>query len=457
MVGLGAGTDDAAEIRTALSVCPDTTSFAELGSTVSSLQTTSDSLNVSIANGVFVDEAFSLNPDYVSDLSQGLGASPPTSVDFVNSATDAKNTINAFVSANTNGIIPAILSKDPEPDTVLFLVNALYFGAKWITTFDMAYPQKFRDPSQGVEGWAQMMTETMYVSLARGGTYSAISLPYRPEGGGYEMLIIKPEGCVVEGDGDGAQPIRLAQLIGHDCLDSLLDDAITKTSSDVTPMERTKVAIPRWHIKWRAEETLMTSLKSMGMNKVFSPNDADLSGIPADGDANLYVSQVAHMADVKVNEQGTEAAAATSIGISVTSMPVEPPQEFRADEPFVYAILHRPTATILFAGWVNMDSLEMEGPITDVEATADDVDVCSSAGPTCLPPTTAKEDDGQNPDATTNGDEETETNGDEETNGGSGEEDETANSSSRLHWDIASITVTSLLAFVALSAVMFEY
>jgi hypothetical protein len=222
-------------------------------------------------------------------------------------------------------------------------------------------------------------------------------------------------------------------------------------------MERTKVTMPRFHVKWRAEETLMTSLKSMGMSKIFSPTDADLSGIPAGGDANLYVSQVAHMADVKVNEQGTEAAAATSIGISVTSMPVDPPQEFRADEPFVYAIFHRPTATILFAGWVNMDSLEMEGPITDIEETTDGVVVCSSAGPTCLPPTTAKEEDGQNPD---DGNEEVtdmETNGDEDTNGDSAEEDATTNSSSRLHWDIASFTVTSLLAFVVLSAIMCDY
>ena len=195
------------------------------------------------------------------------------------------------------------------------------------------------------------------------------------------MLIIKPGGCKLTDDGS---PIGLNELINGDsgiCLDGLLADAIARTGE--AELTRTAVTIPRFQIKWRAEETLKTALKSLGLNKVFSPTEADLSGIPADPNAQLFVSQVVHQVDVRVNEQGTEAAAATGLGISVTSLPVAPPDEFTANEPFIYAILHRPSSTILFSGWVNMDALEIDSSIMPIEESGDNAPICSSAGPTC--------------------------------------------------------------------------
>jgi len=383
MIGQGAGAVDAAEIQDTMVRCPlvENAKFSDLGEAANALQVASTDLNVSIANGVFVDEAFPLNQAYVDALEDSFGA-PATEVNYQADATAAKDIINSFVSNNTNGVIPQILSSDPDPDTVLFLVNAMYFGAKWVKPFKDTRPQQFSDPARGEYAYAQMMSETISVPLVQdGGVYSAISLPYRPSGGGYEMLIIKPGGCKLTDDGN---PIRLSELIngeGGVCLDGLLADAIARTGdADLT---RTGVTIPRFQIKWRAEETLKTALKSLGLNKVFSPTAADLSGIPADSSAKLFVSQVVHQVDVRVNELGTEAAAATGLGISVTSFPVAPPPEFRADEPFIYAILHRPSSTILFSGWVNMDALEIDSSIMPIDESSDNAPVCSSAAPAC--------------------------------------------------------------------------
>ena len=387
MIGRGAGPGDAAEIQDAMARCPveddGEFSYEYLGEAANALQVTSPDLNVSIANGVFVDESFPLNQAYVDALEDSFGAIA-TEVNYQTDAAAARDLINSFVSNNTNGIIPKILSNDPDPDTVLFLVNALYFGAKWVKPFEDAQPQKFSDPARGQYAYAQMMKETIsvpLVPLVDGGVYSAISLPYRPSDSGYEMLIIKPGGCKTTDDGG---PIRLNELINGEsggCLDGLLADAIARTGD--AALTRTSVIIPRFQIKWRAEETLKTALKSLGLNKIFSPTEADLSGIPEDPSAQLFVSQVVHQVDVRVNEQGTEAAAATGLGISVTSLPIAPPAEFRADEPFIYAILHRPSSTILFSGWVNMDALEIDSSIMPIEESSDSVPICSSTGPAC--------------------------------------------------------------------------
>lgn len=282
MIGQGAGAVDAAEIQDAMARCPvkDDGEFSDLGEAANALQVTSPDLNVSIANGVFVDESFPLNQAYVDALEDSFGAIA-TEVSYQTDAAAARDLINSFVSDNTNGIIPKILTNDPDPDTVLFLVNALYFGAKWVKPFEDAYPQKFSDPARGQYAYAQMMKETISVPLVDGGVYSAISLPYRPSGSGYEMLIIKPGGCKVTDDDVG--PIRLNELINGEsggCLDGLLADAIARTGD--AALTRTSVIIPRFLIKWRAEETLKTALKSLGLNKIFSPTEADLSGIPED-------------------------------------------------------------------------------------------------------------------------------------------------------------------------------
>lgn len=411
MIGQGAGAVDAAEIQDTMARCPSLgeNGFVDLGESANALQVTSPDLNVSIANGVFVDEAFPLNRAYVDVLEDSFGA-PATQVNYQSDATAARDLINSFVSNHTNGIIPQILSSDPDPDTVLFLVNALYFGAKWVKPFEDAYPRKFSDPARGEYAFAQMMTETISVPLVQdGGVYSAVSLPYRPSGSGYEMLIIKPGGCKMTDDGN---PIGLNELINGEseiCLDGLLADAIARTGE--AELTRTAVTIPRFQIKWRAEETLKTALKSLGLNKVFSPTEADLSGIPADPNVQLFVSQVVHQVDVRVNEQGTEAAAATGLGISVTSLPVAPPDEFTANEPFIYAILHRPSSTILFSGWVNMDALEIDSPIMPIEESNGNVPVCSSAGPTCSGELVEEKDGDDNNEKNVGGDPDTSSDG----------------------------------------------
>jgi serpin B len=91
-------------------------------------------------------------------------------------------------------------------------------------------------------------------------------------------------------------------------------------------------------------------LKSMGMTDAFAPGAADLSGM--NGGRDLFISAVVHEAYVEVNEEGTEAAAATGVAISLTSVPIDRPPVFRADHPFLFVIRHKQTGSILFIGRV---------------------------------------------------------------------------------------------------------
>ena len=166
------------------------------------------------------------------------------------------------------------------------------------------------------------MHRTGRLGYVQGEGFRAVELPY--EGNALSMLVVLPDAI----DGLGA----VEQTLDFAWVDRIRPQPVA-------------LALPRFKAEYRVE--LARPLAALGMPSAFS-GDADFSGISTE--AKLALSQVIHQAFVDVNEEGTEAAAATAVIAARTSVAVAPPIEFRVDHPFLFAIRHQPSGSILFLG-----------------------------------------------------------------------------------------------------------
>ncbi len=291
------------------------------------LQTTDPKVTLTIANSLWSDQDFSFNPDFLNSNSQYFDAeiSP---LDFTDP--NSVDTINQWVNDNTNGEITEIL-KEISSDEVLFLINAIYFKGSWQTEFD---PTKTRDSdfhlSDGTTKQVPMMVREGKYPFYYSKDFQAVSLPY----------------------GDGKIGMYIFLPSADSDLDTFLDSLNTESWENWIPELREQkiwVQIPKFKLEYRAD--LSDVLKALGMEVAFDKNQADFSRMSSDSD--LYISRVDHKAVVEVNEEGTEAAAVTNIGIAVTSLP----PQFIADRPFFFAIRDNETGSVLFMGTV-VDPLE---------------------------------------------------------------------------------------------------
>jgi serpin B len=275
---------------------------------------------------VFVDRRFQgdLRPAYLNLLAREYGARVST-VSFDGPA--ATRTINRWVAEQTRDRIRTLFEQ-LERDTVLVLANAVYLKAVWAQQFDRSStrPGPFTTPGGGAVTVPVMREALQDVAYARTAEWERVTLPYL--GGELAMRIVLPTRVVT----DAAQ------------LTPLLRDATASTARD----RRTTVSLtlPRWDARTRLD--LKPALEALGMGAAFT-GTADFSGI-AEGE-DLFVGQARHQADVTVDEEGTEAAAATGISMRVVGA-IPPGVPVRVDRPFVWAVVHEPTGTPVFAGHV---------------------------------------------------------------------------------------------------------
>jgi serine protease inhibitor len=246
-------------------------------------------------------------------------------------APDAAPTINGWVNDQTRGRIPSIVP-DPIPGgIVMYLINAVYFKGTWVTQFDKSRtaPGPFT-----LAGGATVSTPLMRFSdeawVRAGGDASVRVLDLRYGGGAYSMTIVMPR------DPDGMDSL-LAGLTRDRW------DAWIAGLDSVSAM----VVMPRFKLEYGIR--LNDALKALGMGVAFTPcpaasDCADFTRMrPA---RDLFISDVMHKTFVDVNEEGTEAAAATSVGIGITAVPAP----LLIDRPFLFAIRERFSGTILFLG-----------------------------------------------------------------------------------------------------------
>jgi serpin B len=251
-------------------------------------------------------------------------------VDFVQQTEAARKEINDWVARQTadkiKDLIPAGVL---DAMTRLVLTNAIYFKGDWANQFQ-AEATKDEDffLAGGGKAKVPLMHQKRSYPYAEDGDLQALELPYK--GNELAMLVLLPR----KADG-------LAELEK-----SLSAERIADLRSKLRPREA-QVYLPKF--KLETSFSLNDTLSALGMKQPFDPAAADFSGM--DGKKDLYISAVIHKAFVDVNEQGTEAAAATGVVMALRSMPrPQPPVVFRADHPFVFAICDRRDGSVLFLG-----------------------------------------------------------------------------------------------------------
>ena len=274
-----------------------------------------------IANSVWYRNTFSVEKSFLDVLKASFNAQTYAE-DFTNTATVGK--INNWASDNTNGKIKKVIEQI-EPAHVMFLMNALYFKGDWKIPFKV---ENTRDENfAGTTGTksVKMMSMQEKVKYAKRSNYQALELAYG--GGNYVMTIILPEGKTSVGE-----------------IINTMSANEWKSLNTALAEQKVIVGLPKFTVEY--ETNLNSVLSKMGMPTMFT-DLADLSKIsPPAG--KLKVGFVKQNTFVTVDEKGTEAAAVTTIGVELTSMPILP--EFICNRPFAFFISEKQSNTILFAG-----------------------------------------------------------------------------------------------------------
>ncbi|HEX6304021.1 MAG TPA: serpin family protein [Anaerolineales bacterium] len=290
-------------------------------------ETEGEPFQLNIANAVWGQQGLPIKEPYLNTLAGQYGAGLRV-VDFAQDPEGARQRVNDWVAEKTEERISDILPVGAiDAATRLVLANAIYFNAGWLFPFDPAATQE--QPFNLLDG-AQISVPMMHLNTVRapyyqGNGYQAILLPYTGEK--VDMLVILPERGQFETVQEG---------MSVDLLDQVRAQA---EIHDVT------LSMPKFDFE--TDVNLPDLFKEMGMTAPFSSGAADFSGIVEDG--GLYISAAVHKGMIKVDELGTEAAAATVIGMAESAMPSA---EMTLDRPFIFAILERETGTILFLGRV---------------------------------------------------------------------------------------------------------
>ncbi len=283
-------------------------------------------VDLSITNSIWSRQDYEVEKHFI-DLSKEYFLAQITNLDFSDPASVGK--INSWVSSNTHNRIDKIIDQI-DADAVMFLINAIYFKGTWKYSFD-----KSKTTSQpfyltnGSSTDASMMDQDADLPFFRGEHYSAVSLPYGA--GNFIMTIVLPD----EGTGINS----LIKGLDHDEWQKIIAVA------DGRPA-KVHVQLPKFRFSF--EEMLNDVLKSMGAAVAFDPENADFSGINSTG--GLYISKVKHKSFIEVNEEGTEAAAVTSVQINLTSIGSSP--QFIANRPFMFVIMEKSSGAVLFTGKV---------------------------------------------------------------------------------------------------------
>ena len=307
-------------------------SYAELQQV---LQTSDPKVTLTIANSLWAHNAngdFTFYPEFLQQNKEFFNAKI-SELNLRDPNTPSQ--INQWIDSNTNGKIRKIIDKIDE-ETGLLLLNAIYFKGEWKTEFE---PSRTQDDTfyleTGQEKSVPMMRRTDNYAYYQGVNFQVVSLPY---GNGYMSMYI-------------FLPSHESNL--NTLLDDLNAESWENSVSQVVEQE-VYVQIPKFELEYSID--LSDTLKELGMEIAFDKQQADFSRMAYSPTGQLlrqWIQKVTQKTYVKVNEEGTEAAAVTAVevGVGIESVPAPPP-EFIADRPFFYAIYDNDIKTVLFMGTV---------------------------------------------------------------------------------------------------------
>uniref|UniRef100_A0A3Q1JBM7 Serpin domain-containing protein n=1 Tax=Anabas testudineus TaxID=64144 RepID=A0A3Q1JBM7_ANATE len=287
---------------------------------------------VLIANGLFTQEGFSLQPGFVSQTKKNFECQT-RNLDFSNPK-KAANEINEWVSNKTKGHISSLIKPDMLDSalTRLVAVNSIYFKGLWMSRFlpENTKPRPFTT-ADGQTLMVPMMSQLSVFNICvdatpEGQKYKVIELPY--QGNGISMLIVLPT----------EEDSSLSSFIPH------INTATVRNWPKLLRMRKINLVIPKFAAE--AEVDLKAPLSALGITDMFSPDKADFSYL---GLESVHVSKALQKAKIEVNEDGTKATAATTAILLARSSP----PWIMVDRPFLFLIRHNTTGTILFMGQIN--------------------------------------------------------------------------------------------------------
>ncbi|MGD2147253.1 MAG: serpin family protein [Anaerolineae bacterium] len=282
---------------------------------------------LNIANAIWGQMDYAFLDAFLDTLAENYGAGLRV-LDFANAPDASRVTINDWVSEETEGKIENLIPQGTiDPLTRLVLTNAIYFNAAWANPFQEEATQDgtftLLDGSQST---VPMMRQTEAFAYHKGKGYQAVELPY--DGHEMSMVILLPD------EGEFAS--------FEDTLDA------EKANTIVDSLKRGQVALTMPRFEFDSEFGLNEALGAMGMSAAFS-GGADFSGMT--GTRELFISDVVHKAFVSVDEEGTEAAAATAVIMKLAAV-AEEPVVITIDHPFMFLIRDIETEAVLFVGRV---------------------------------------------------------------------------------------------------------
>jgi len=281
-------------------------------------------VELSVANSVWARKGVSFRPDFLKTVLDFYQAQA-TTLDF--RTPGAAATINAWVNEKTRGKIPTIVEPPISSDMVMYLINAVYFKGSWSTEFDKKLTEERAfTPAAGAPEKRPLMKQHGWLPYLETEDFQSVSLPY----GKNRRL---------------AMYVFLPKKDLKSFLAKLDSDSWDSWMQRYSNTEGT-ILLPRFKMEY--EKELSAQLSQLGMGAAFQ-NNADLSGIGP----GLSISEVKHKTYVNVNEEGTEAAAVTSVGVHATAVRVEPPTFYmEVNRPFFFVIRDNQSGESLFMGVV---------------------------------------------------------------------------------------------------------
>lgn len=341
MVYAGANDNTATEMQQVFGFGTNNSTFHQtynqVKSTIESNINGANNNQISIVNKLWRDGSFTFLPDFESTMTTDYNA--PVEVTNFAQATAAKNLINNWVDQQTNQLIPELLPDGfITPQTRSVLVNAIYFKADWAEQFmtHLTSPKAFKTTSSNVT--TDMMSgliATDNLKYTSDANAEILELEFEDEQS--SMVFILPQ------DANLGINSFVQQHITNSNITQWLDDL---DNYNAPAMSNFSLLIPKW--KFGTAKSIVDHLQNMGLNDIFSPSAADLSLMTSLG---AFVENIQHEAVIETHEGGVEAAAATAVGVGLTSVPPVV-HSMNFDRPFVFLIKDAETKSILFIGHV---------------------------------------------------------------------------------------------------------
>lgn len=281
-------------------------------------------VELAVANAIWGKQEFAFSPAFLQAVQTHFNAKV-TSADFADPATLAE--INKWAAENTNNRIPKILD-EISPEKILFLLNAVYFKGEWNVKFDKSLTTEADFFAPTGTRKHPLMQRDGYMVYERGENYQAVKLPF----GSTKRVNL----CVYL----PAPDVSVESFVAGLTQGTLRNLLVLEEETEGT------LFLPRFKLDY--DVSLNDSLKALGMGDAFDSGKADFSALAS---GPIFISEVKHKTFASFDEEGGEAAAVTSVGVGIESVPVT--FNMRCDRPFVIALQDQVTGCVLFTGVVN--------------------------------------------------------------------------------------------------------